>query len=212
VGLASDEDPSTIRRAYTPVTLGESNKRDIELLKRMQRRDRDALAELYARYSPIVYPLAVRIVGSTEEVGELVQEVFVHVWERAGRYIGERGSVYSWIVAVCRNKGLEKIRARAQKRRPKEGEGNAPRGAAEQPARFDAQDLVALKEYATAIRNTLRAMPKPELRILELSYFDGTSQSDITRSMRMALGTVKSKMRRGIQRLRQAAKSTGGQA
>jgi len=194
------------------VTLAENNKRDIELLKRMQRHDQEALGQLYARYAPIVYPLAVRIIGSIEEAGELVQEVFVHVWERAGRYIGERGSVYSWIVAVCRNKALDKVRARAQKRRPKEGEGSAPQGAPEQAIRFDAQDVLVLKEYAAAMRNLLRSMPKPELRILELSYFEGSSQSDITRTMRMALGTVKSKMRKGIQRLRQAAKSPGERA
>jgi RNA polymerase sigma-70 factor (ECF subfamily) len=194
------------------VTLAENNKRDIELLKRMQRHDQEALALLYARYSPIVYPLAVRIIGSTEEAGELVQEVFVHVWERAGRYIGERGSVYSWVVAVCRNKALDRLRARAQKRRPREGEGSAPQGAPEQVTRFDAQDILVLKEYTAAIRNTLKSIPKPELRILELSYFEGSSQSDITRTMRMALGTVKSKMRKGIQRLRQAAKGVGEHA
>jgi len=194
------------------VTLAEDNKRDIELLKRMQRGDQEALAQLYARYSPIVYPLAVRMSGSVEEAGELVQEVFVHVWERAGRYIGERGSVYSWIVAVCRNKALDRVRARAQKRRPKEGEGSASQGVQEQSIRFDTQDLLVLKEYAAAVRSTLKSMPKPELRILELSYFEGSSQSDITRTMRMALGTVKSKMRKGIQRLRQAAKSPGGRA
>jgi RNA polymerase sigma-70 factor (ECF subfamily) len=194
------------------VTLAENNKRDIELLKQMQRHDQEALARLYARYAPIVYPLAVRIIGSAEEAGELVQEVFVHVWDRAGRYIGERGSVYSWIVAVCRNKALDRVGARAQRRRPKEGETSAPQGTPEQATRFDAQDILVLKEYTAAIRNTLRSMPKPELRILELSYFEGNSQSDITRTMRMALGTVKSKMRKGIQRLRQAAKSPGERA
>jgi len=78
--------------------------------------------------------------------------------------------------------------------------------------RFDAENILVLKEYTAASRNMLKSVPKPELRILELSYFEGISQSDITRIMRMALGTVKSKMRKGIQRLRQTAKSAGEQA
>lgn len=207
------KDHSTrIRGADTLVTLAENNKRDIELLKRMQRHDQEALAQLYARYSPVVYPLALRMVGSPEGAGELVQEVFVHVWERAGRYIGERGSVYSWIVAVCRNKALDRMRVGAQKGRSREGEGSTPRAAPEQVPRFDAENILVLKEYTAASRNMLKSVPKPELRILELSYFEGISQSDITRIMRMALGTVKSKMRKGIQRLRQTAKSAGEQA
>ena len=144
--------------------------------------------------------------GSHESAEDLLQDVFVYVWENAGSYAQHHGSVYAWLTAVSRNKAMEKNRLSAQKRKGNENEGTAQRSssdAGQTPAQ--PETIVTLKVIAEEVRNTLRSLSKHELRLLELSYYEGQSQSDLARMLRIPLGTIKAKMRRGIQKLRQVA-------
>jgi RNA polymerase sigma-70 factor (ECF subfamily) len=177
---------------------------DAELLKRIQRADQRALSSLYDRYAPVLYPFSLRITGSHEAAEDLVQDVFVHVWEKAGSYAAHNGSPYAWIVALCRTKGMEKLRSTNQKRRGHEDDGAPSRGASEGGEKNAAPEtIVTLKSFTEEVRSSLRSLSKLELRLLELSYYEGQSQSDLARMLRIPLGTIKAKMRRGIQKLRQ---------
>ncbi len=188
------------------------NQQDADLLRRIQKKDRQALGMLYDRYSPVVYPLALRIVGSTEEAEDVLKEAFTHIWDKAGGYVAARGSIFSWIIAVCRNKAIDKLRLKREKQKPKEGERGSPRSVPERGADTGAQQILAFKGYTESVRASLKTLSKLEERILEMSYYDSHSQSDIARTLRMPLSSVKSKLRRGIQKLRQAARKEGESA
>ncbi len=144
--------------------------------------------------------------GSRELAEDLLQDVFVQVWEKAGSYTQQNGSVYAWLTGLCRAKAMEKIRSTNQKRKETEGDAGSSRGSGEssQPA-VEAETILALKGIVEEVRNSLKSLSKLELRLLELSYYEGQSQSDLSRMLRIPLGTIKAKMRRGIQKLRQVA-------
>ena len=144
--------------------------------------------------------------GSHESAEDLLQDVFVHVWENAGSHAQHNGSVYAWLTAVSRTKAMEKNRLSAQKRRGAETEGAAPRSSSASPEpSTEPETIVAFKGITDEVRNSLKSLSKLELRLLELSYYEGQSQSDLARMLRIPLGTIKAKMRRGIQKLRQVA-------
>lgn len=182
----------------------QADREDAELLKRIQRTDQKALALLYDRYAGVLYPFSVRVTGSHEAAEEVVQDVMMHVWEKPATYVPQHGSVYAWLISLGRAKALEKKRAANQKRKQESGGGQRGGDEADQSA---SETIVCLKGYTEEVRNALKSISKLELRLLELSYYEGQSQSDLARMLRIPLGTIKAKMRRGIQKLRQTSAS-----
>ena len=186
------------------------DREDADLVRRIQRADQRALATLYDRYAPVFYPLGLRMTGSHEVAEEVVHDVFIHVWEKANSYASQNGSVFAWLVALCRMKALEKMRTTNQKKRGNSAEGSQPRGTMESEEKQDGLEaILVLKGYTEEVRNSLKSLSKLELRLLELSYYEGQSQSDLARMLRIPLGTIKAKMRRGIQKLRQVPAQEG---
>jgi RNA polymerase sigma-70 factor (ECF subfamily) len=186
------------------------DREDADLLKRIQRADQRALTALYDRYAPVFYPLGLRITGSHEAAEEVVQDVFFHVWEKGSSYKPHAGSVYAWLVALCRMKALERTRTSNQKKKIDDSEESRPRRTAETEEKQIGQEAIfTFKGYTEEVRNSLKNLSKLELRLLELSYFESQSQSDLARMLRIPLGTIKAKMRRGIQKLRQVPTQEG---
>ncbi len=182
----------------------------MDLLRRIQRADQRALATLYDRYAPVFYPFGLRMSGSHEVAEDVVHDVFVHVWEKANSYTPRNGSVYAWLVALCRTKALEKMRTSSQKKKGDNGEGVQPHRTVEsEENKGGPETILTFKGYTEEVRNLLKNLSKLELRLLELSYYEGQSQSDLARMLRIPLGTIKAKMRRGIQKLRQAPAQEG---
>jgi RNA polymerase sigma-70 factor, ECF subfamily len=176
---------------------------DAELLKRVQRSDQRALSSLYDRYAAVLYPLSLRMTGSHEVAEELVLDVFAHVWEKAGSYASHHGSVYAWMTALCRARGMERVRSANQRRKGNEEGGTSSRSSSDgEQQSAGSEPILALKGVTEDVRNSLKSLSKLELRLLELSYYEGQSQSDLARMLRIPLGTIKAKMRRGIQKLR----------
>ena len=183
----------------------QTNREDADLLARIQRADQRALASLYDRYAPVIYPFSLRMTGSHEVAEELVHDVFMHVWEKGATHGSQHGSVYAWLVALCRMKALERLRSVGQKKKGTAGGETVPETSGQADGGQGSQETIAaLKGYTEEVRNALKSLSKLELRLLELSYYEGQSQSDLARMLRIPLGTIKAKMRRGIQKLRQA--------
>lgn len=184
----------------------ERNHEDLALLERIQRRDAQALAKLYDRYVSILYTLVLRIVSSAEEAEDLVQEVFLQVWNKSNSYLKERGTVSSWLVALARNKAIDRVRSKRYKQQSKEVKmEDAAQLAATQPTR-DPHQTVVLKEYQELVAIAQKKLSAIEATILELSYFGGYSQTEIAKMLKMPLGTIKTKMRQGMMKLRQAVR------
>ncbi len=178
------------------------NKEDVSLLERIQRRDEQSLAKLYDRYAALLYTLAFRIVSTQEESEDIVQEAFLQVWNKANSYIKDRGTVYSWITTLTRNKAIDRVRSKRYKQQSKETRldeiDKTPATHSPNP-----HQTVVLKEYQEIVTAAQKKLSSIEAKILELSYYGGYSQAEIAQILKMPLGTVKTKMRQGIIKLRQ---------
>jgi RNA polymerase sigma-70 factor (ECF subfamily) len=172
------------------------------IVRRMAGGDHLALGELYDRHARLLYSLALRIVRERSDAEDVLQETFSQVWRQANRFEASRGTVVGWLVTVTRSRALDRLR---QRRTQREGAADFDRVADSLPDRSRALDLqLVTAEQANRVRAALAALPD-ELRIpLELAYYEGLSQSEIAERLRTPLGTIKTRMRQTLLRLREA--------
>lgn len=184
---------------------------DRALVARMSAGDEAALGALYDRWNPVVRALALRIVGDRDEAEDVVEETFWQLWRQAARYEESRGGVSTWLLTMARTRALDRRRALARRREERidatDGDGNASsvmeRGASDRstevadPAR--AAELTDLRERITG---ALRTLPDEQREALQLAYFEGLSQSEIAERTGQPLGTVKTRTRLAMQKLR----------
>jgi len=172
---------------------------DGDVVVRLQRRDPQALAELYDRYGGMVYRLVLRIVRDTGIAEDLVQETFLRVWNRAGGFDAERGAAGPWLLAIARNRALDYLRAQSRR-----GPNTLELNETEHPAHFVDFSAEALNfDLARQVRRALEQLTREQREAIELAYFEGMSQSEIAERMGQPLGTVKTWMRRAMLRMRE---------
>lgn len=168
---------------------------DEELLRRIARRDPAALASLYDRYAPLVYGLARRIVRDEGQAEDLVQEVFLRVWNRPQVYDQGRGSFRAWLLSVAHHLAVDLIRRRRREVSYRE----SLTGSTETPDPFEE----ALNEVNRAnVRSLLDRLPSEQRQVVVLAYFEGLTQREIAERLGEPLGTVKTRLRLGIMKLR----------
>lgn len=180
---------------------------DDTLVARMRAGDEAALGLLYDRYHATCHALAHAIAGP-EDAEDAVLATFVQLWEGAGRYDPARGSVASWVVMVARSRALDLLRRRRRlaghaARFAAEAEGAG--AGADGPDAADSPDVaVERHELAAAVRGSLGALPSEQRRVIELAFFAGLSHGAIAEFLGEPLGTVKSRIRLGMSKLRGA--------
>lgn len=170
---------------------------DPELLRRMQRGDESALEALYARYGGLVYTLALRIVGDPELAREVLQDTFLRSWRGSEAYDPGRGRVPWWLMGIARNRAIDVLRSRSHQARLREDErlpSALPAGDASAP------DVLGLRR---AITSALQTLSSGQREAIELAYYGGFTQTEIARDLGEPLGTVKSRTREAMERLRQ---------
>lgn len=164
------------------------------VLDSVRRGDARALEELYRRHSPRLYALLLRMLRETADAEEILQETFVDAWRRAREYAASRGSVEAWLITIARSRAIDRIRNRgARLRLVKQSEQLAPA----EPPQPEPPDVHA----QTRLRRAMGTLPPEQRRAIELAYWDGMSQSEISRETGDPLGTVKTRVRLGLQRL-----------
>ena len=175
---------------------------DAELMRRMGRSDREAFAQLYDRFSRPLFATALRILHNSAEAEDIVQDVFLALWEKAAAFESGRGSAFAWAVTLTRNRAIDRVRMR--KRRSELLAETTAEDAGTQPsdAGPDSADGLVLKEQAGAVRAAVAALPADQQRAVELAFFSGLTQQEIAEKLREPLGTVKARIRRGLLRLR----------
>jgi RNA polymerase sigma-70 factor (ECF subfamily) len=167
---------------------------DGTVLESVRRGDARALEELYRRHSPRLYALLLRMLREIADAEEILQETFLDAWRRAAEYASSRGSVEAWLITIARSRAIDRIRNRgARLRLVKQSEQLA----SAEPPRPEPPDVHA----QTRLRRALGTLPPEQRRALELAYWDGLSQSEISRETGDPLGTVKTRVRLGLQRL-----------
>lgn len=181
---------------------------DLDLVERMQAGDERALASFYDRWFPVVHGVVSRMLSSEDDVEDVVEESFWQVWRQASRFSDQRGSVQTWILTIARSRALDRLRAT---RRLREEPIDVEDGGDPAPSRVDA--IVAavddpsldaeLGERRRLVRVAVGALPIEQRQALELGYFGGLSQTEIAERTGQPLGTIKTRMRLAMQKLRE---------
>jgi RNA polymerase sigma-70 factor (ECF subfamily) len=177
---------------------------DEELLELVAGGDSCAFERVYDRHARAAYSLAYRILGSQATAQDAVQEAFVAAWRMAGGYSRARGSVRTWILAIVHHRAIDAVRRSAVPGRAVAEETGAELEAAE---RTDA--VVEREEDARQVRSALSGLPGDQRRVIELAYFGGFTQAEIAELLTVPLGTVKGRMRLGLEKLRSTLEPTG---
>ena len=179
-----------------PLTPGDT---DRALMARVEARDADALAALYDMYAARLLGLAARILGDTGEAEEVLQEVFLFVWRAAATFDPARGSVLAWLLVATRSRAIDRLRTRRPAARA--GLTRVDR-VPDKPDPRDVEADSATREWETLCRAAIGELP-PEQRIaLELAYFEGLTHQEISQKTSTPLGTVKTRVRLGLMKLK----------
>lgn len=178
---------------------------DEALLPRLATGDRAALDLLYDRYAGPTYALLLRIVADRQLAEDLLQEVFVRVWQRAGLYQAERGRALTWTLSIAHNLAIDEIRRR--RRRPQEAEERDGTTVTDLldlvPTTEPGPEQLAWEQHRRAqIVGALQHLPEAQRTLIELAYFEGYTQSQLAERLGEPLGTIKTRLRLGIQKLR----------
>ncbi len=178
---------------------------DEDLISLVEGSDAQAFAALYDRHSRAAYSLAYRMMGEWQAAEDLVQDVFLKVWWASGSYRVERGSMRTWILSIVHNRGIDQLRSLASRRRTQhEIEASVP---SSQPSEAFAETW--RNSQREQVREALSALPTEQLKILELAYFSGYTHVEIAELLDLPLGTVKGRMRLGLQKMRDYFGSPG---
>jgi RNA polymerase sigma-70 factor, ECF subfamily len=170
----------------------------IALLQQMASGDREAFRRFYDRYASLAFTFALRLLGSRSDAEDLVQEVFLQVWRQAQSYSSERGSPEAWLITMTRSRAIDKLRANRRREMSPlslDEPTHVERGMSVVPP-------TQTSEAKLTVQGVLVKLPEMQRIVLELAYFDGLTQSEIADRLGEPLGTVKTRMRAGLERLR----------
>jgi RNA polymerase sigma-70 factor (ECF subfamily) len=174
---------------------------DRPLMARVEARDADALAELYDRHAARLLGLARCVLGDGGEAEEVLQEVFLYVWRSASSFDPSRGYVLTWLLIVTRSRAIDRLRMRRGVSRP---EVRSLEDLAESPASGDDVEASSVgRQWERLCRSAVRELPEDQRRALELAYFEGLTHQQIAERTSTPLGTVKTRVRLGLMKLRE---------
>ena len=177
---------------------------DVELLKAIVARDEVALAQLYDRYRTILFGLLMRILNNREEAEDVLQETFLQIWRKAADFDESRGRPFTWLVTLARSRAIDRLRTLASRERVAEARA---REVSEEIS--DAATDALKSEQRGLVSDALAKLPDEQKRPIMLAYFDGLTQSEIATRLGAPLGTVKTRMRTGMIRLRELLAGQG---
>jgi len=175
---------------------------DPTLLARVVRGDQQAFSQLYDHSNTLLFTLAVRILGNHEEAADLLQDVYLEVWRKVSRYDVGRGTPVAWLVTLTRSRAIDRLRARAARGyrvgKPQEI-GTASQVADLGPNPFETQ---ADQELRIAVGAAMAGLPQAQQQAIELAYYEGLSHAEIASRLNQPLGTVKTRIKLGMSKLR----------
>ena len=171
---------------------------DYQCVLKLRSGDPGALEDLYDRYTPLLYSVAMRILRSATDAEDAVQQAWVQVWKSAGRYEPKRGPVAAWLLTVTRTRALDLYRSLSSRKR---AEGQVDPEPVNTPA--DPLGSATQGQLSERVRTALGSLPIQQRQVIEIAYFEGLSQTEVATRLGAPLGTVKSWTRQGLIRLRE---------
>src|SRR3954452_20127257 len=172
---------------------------DEDLMQLVRKGDSEAFAVVYDRHSTAAYSLAYRMVGSRNTAEDVVQEAFLSLWRSGARYDRARGSVRTWALGIVHNRAIDALR-RSMVHDSRRASDAGIEERLESGARTDVE--AARRDEAREVRSALAGLPPEQSRVIELAYFGGFSHSEIASMLDTPIGTVKGRMRLGLQKMR----------
>jgi RNA polymerase sigma-70 factor, ECF subfamily len=176
---------------------------DPTLLARVAKGDHQAFSQLYDHSSTLLFTLAVRILGNHEEAAELLQDVYLEVWRKVSRYDVGRGTPIAWLITLTKSRAIDRLRARTARGRHTTGSveaGTATQLTDEGPSPFETK---ADQELRTAVITAVAGLPQAQQQAIELAYYEGLSHTEIASRLNQPLGTVKTRIKLGMSKLRE---------
>jgi RNA polymerase sigma-70 factor (ECF subfamily) len=171
----------------------------MDLIRAMAAGDRDAFARFYDRYAPLVFPLVLRIVRDRADAADVLQDTFWEAWRGAAAYDPARGTPEAWIVMRARARAIDRVRA--MRRREETFVAPVDESRASVPGSFGG-DAAASAEDRQLVATALALLPQSQREVIELAYFAGLTQTEIAERLEQPLGTVKTRIRMALARLR----------
>jgi RNA polymerase sigma-70 factor (ECF subfamily) len=188
--------------------MGSDELSDEDLLARLIDRDTDAFATLYDRHSRMAFGLAYRMLGDASAAEDVVQEAFLSVWRQADTFRPGRAAARTWLLSIVHHRAVDRLR-RMDSREVVEATMDEPPDRADE--RTDVEQEVAALVEAQQVRSALGVLPPDQRRAIELAYFGGHSHGEIARMLGIPTGTVKSRLRIGLEKLRTVLQDVGFQ-
>jgi RNA polymerase sigma-70 factor (ECF subfamily) len=183
---------------------------DRELVARAAAGDERAMTDLYDRYGTVLYTVAYRVVGQRADAEEVVVEAFAQAWREAARFEAGRGSVAAWLTMIARSRALDLVRARSRRDRlaanaaASAAASGLDRGPAAPDHGASPADPAEDDERRRMVRQAMESLSPAQRQAIELAFFEGLSQSEIAARLNEPLGTVKTRVRLGMQKLRES--------
>lgn len=172
----------------------------VQLLRRIAAQDRQALAECYDQLAGPLFSTATRILGDVHEAEEVVQDVFVQIWEKAATFDAALGSPFTWAMRITRNRSIDRLRSRQRRANlaAQFEENLAVTGENQGTVASEQLDPEAVRH----IRATVSTLPTDQKRVIEMAFFGGLTHFEIAEALGEPLGTIKARIRRGMMKLR----------
>jgi len=172
---------------------------DEELMHLVQKGEPRAFEIVYDRHGGAAFSLAYRMVGNRSAAEDITQEAFLSIWRSRERYQRERGSVRTWVLGIVHHRTIDALRRNlVHDRRRAEGEGLEERQAAKELTDVEA----GRREEARTVREALEELPEQQSRVIELAYFGGFTHTQIAEMLQEPVGTIKGRMRLGLEKMR----------
>jgi RNA polymerase sigma-70 factor (ECF subfamily) len=175
---------------------------ELELLARIAKRERAAFEELYTRYSNILYATALKFLKQDADAQDVVQDVFIQIWDKAKLYDSAKGKPLTWALTLTRNRSIDRIRA-IQRRSRLRDDFEKETVADESAGVREALSGVDASEKGQILRTAVNQLSPQQRRVIELAFFRGLTQSEIAEKLGEPLGTVKARARRGLMKLKE---------
>lgn len=208
-GNVREQQPARLTRRSSAVSRSNEPNPLLEFLQRMARGEHAALARCYDQMGPVVFSLAVRMLRDRPAAEDVTQDIFIQVWRQAANYDTTRGSPEAWIMMIARTRILDRLRSRNAGIILKPVGDNLP----DAPDAEDwPEDLAISREDAINVRRALAELPQDQKHAIELAFFDGLTHVEISEKLNVPLGTIKTRIRLGLIKIRDSLRELMGEA
>jgi RNA polymerase sigma-70 factor (ECF subfamily) len=178
-----------------------------DLLARVAKGNQEAFEQLYEQSSALLYALVMRIVGNQDEAAELLQEVYLEAWRKASNYDVARGTPMAWLVTLARSRALDRIRALGSRGKGVTASLDDTPAAGLVATNSDALEMRAATERQALVGTAIKSLPLVQRQAIELAFYDGLTHMEIAERLQTPLGTIKTRIRLGMEKLRDSLRS-----